>query len=129
MARKKKIASNPARGIATAYVPKKPVQEAIGTVESSEAKATPKSVKIPGRRRSSTNTPPLEQPESREDMIARLVRRYESLNERKAETLYQGLSRPADESAPHKFDLTPELEQDLIQVLRKREEQDTFGEL
>lgn len=127
---KKKRSAVSNRVYATVSVPSKKASaiepETPAHVEKESEK--PDLVKPKPLRPKITPTPPLEQPEPREDKVQRLVKRYATINDRKVEQLCQqvAIPPPHDDNA-RPFALSDALEHDLLQVLRHQGRIDTFG--
>lgn len=119
MAKKKtKVVSN--RGYATVSAPKKPV--AIVTTEEVPV------VEAPIEPVEELVVEPQLQPTLNDDPIMKLVKKYESINDRKAQVFLERLDveQPIPEEKIKKFRLTADLEKDLLQVI-KHEESNVFG--
>lgn len=118
MAKKKtKVVSN--RGYATMSAPKKPV--AVAPVAEAPITET-----------LTTTAEEVVQPETKstltEDPILKLVKKYESIHDRKAQVQLERMDveQPIPEERVKRFRLTADLEKDLLQVI-KHEESDVFG--
>lgn len=119
MAKKKsKVVSN--RGYATTSAPKKPA--VVVPVEEAPA------VEAPTAAAEEIVVQPETKPTLTEDPILRLVKKYESIHDRKAQLHLERMDveQPIPEERVKRFRLTADLEKDLLQVI-KHEESDVFG--
>ncbi|ORZ02997.1 P-loop containing nucleoside triphosphate hydrolase protein [Syncephalastrum racemosum] len=127
----KKTVAGSARGFATASTPVKQPSLYHDYDHATENEQGTSPSKTSPRRRDrrgpKPDTPPLEQPEPEPEKAPRLARRFNPLNEYKAKTAFKSFQHVDHVEIGERvrpFALSSQLEDSLVQVLKKREEGD-----